>query len=83
MEKILVNLFVPSVQKNFDLFIPQDVEIGKLTEALKSGVAYMCPARFMPSGNEVMLVRNLSQPLDPGRQLCEYGVRNGTQLILL
>ncbi|MCR4621781.1 MAG: EsaB/YukD family protein [Clostridiales bacterium] len=83
MEKVLVELFVPSIQKSFEIMAPQDVPISRLTGVLADGVRQMCPERFTPLGNEALLIREFTRPLDPAKRLCDYGACDGAHLVLM
>lgn len=83
MEKILINLEVPSVKKNFDVFVPPDLEIKELCGVLSNGVYELCNGRYGISGNE-MLIRVVPPALlNPEKSLMEYCVNDGAKLILL
>ena len=83
MEKVLVELFVPSIQKSFELMVPQDIPISRLTGVLADGVKQMCPERFSPFGRETLIIREFSRPLNPSKRLCDYGASDGTRLVLM
>jgi len=81
-EKKLLNLYVPAVQQAFDLFAPVDVDIRTLTGLLAKGVAEICGGRFLPSGQELLTMKNPDTLFDPIKKLEDYGVEDGAQLIL-
>ena len=83
MEKLLVDLSVPTIQKNFEILVPQDVPIRTITAVIADGVKNLCPSRYTPSGNETLLIMTLPQPLNPDLRLCDYSLRHGTKLVLL
>ena len=83
MEKKLIGLYVPAVQERFDLLVPVDVKVSVLAGLLADGVSELCRGRFVPSRQETLSLRQSSLPLHPDRTLAEYGVEDGTQMILV
>ena len=59
MDKVLINLYIPTVNRSFDLFAPMDLKIGELTKVLVSGVVYMCEGSYFASGKEMV---SLTEP---------------------
>lgn len=83
MEKILVSLFVPSVQEKYDLFVPADLEIGTLSSVLANGVHDLCNGRYCVSEKEMLLRTSPDAVLNPNKTLSEYDINDGTGLILI
>lgn len=83
MRKILVRLFVPSVNRTFDLFVPLDLEIGKLTQVIVSGVIYLCNGSYISSNEEMLNLKDPSAFLDPRLTLFNYGIKDMAELVLI
>ena len=83
MEKILINLFVPSVQEKYDLFVPSDLEIGVLTGILANGVRDLCNGRYCISEKEMLIKTSPDVVLNPKKTLSEYDVNDGVKLVLI
>ncbi len=83
MEKILVNVKVPTVSESYDLFVPVDVPIASLTEIIVHGVMDMCGGKYSRSGKEMLMMTEPDVLFDPHRMLMDYGVHSGDKLILL
>ena len=83
MDKLLVRLLVPVVQNCFDLFVPRDMEITTLTALMVEGVETLYKGRFSTSEPAVLLQKDLNLVFDPSCTLMDYGVKDGTLLVLL
>ena len=83
MEKILVGLFVPAVNRHMDLFVPQNSRIGSLTEILAKGVSDLSDGRYCVSGCELLSLKDPDALLNPALTLADYGIQDGAQLILM
>ena len=83
MDKILIRLSVPALGKEFDLFVPVNLEIRLLIGILAEGVSVLSSGRYNLSGEEMLNQRLPDRLLDPGKTLAEYGVEDGADLVLL
>lgn len=83
MEKKLIALFVPAVGETFELLAPVRLELSELTKLLVQGVGELCQGHYVISGQETLSLSQGMAPLDPARTLEDYGVEDGTRLILI
>ena len=83
MEKTLINLFVPSVQEEYDLFAPSDLKVSELVSVLAIGVEDLSNGHYSISNKEKLLRTNPDAVLNPQKSLRESGVKNGTRLIMI
>ena len=83
MEEILISIEVPSIQERYDIFAPDDLQIGKLSEVLANGVRDLSNGRYGKSGKEMLMRLAPDRLLDPSKTLRDYGVGNGAHLMLL
>ena len=83
MEKKLISLFVPAVGETFELLVPTHLELSELTSLLVQGVRELCQGHYVLSGQETLSPCQGTAPLDPVRTLSDYGVEDGSHLILV
>lgn len=83
MDKILISLFVPSVQEKYDLFVPVDLEIGILAGILANGVHDLCDGRYCVSGKEMLIRTAPDAVLNPKKTLADYDINDGVGFILI
>lgn len=82
MEKKLVGLYVPAIQKSFDILVPADLAISALTELLSKGVSELCSGRYIFFNQKLMTLRDQDILLRPEKTLADYGIGDGAQLVL-
>ena len=80
---VLVNLDIPAIRENYDLLIPDDVDILSLTQMLANGIRDISSGRYGLSGKEMLMHRTPDMLFDPARTLWEYGIKDGATLVLL
>ena len=83
MEKLLINLYVPSLMQDYDLFVPQEVEIQKTLSLIADGVVELSGGRYQKSGKEVLIRDGTNKPLHPWKTLYDYDIMDGERLILV
>ena len=83
MDRILLNLYVPSVSESFDIFAPIDIPVGVITPIIADGVAYIAKGRYHVSGREMLMTDDPSMLLQPECTLEQYGVQDGDKIIML
>jgi len=83
MEKKLINLYVPAVQEQFDVFVPPNLDIASLIQLLADGVAESCRGRYMSSHQEMLSLRQPDMLLHPEKTLADYGIEDGARMVLI
>ena len=82
MAKILIGLYVPSIEEKFDVFVPDDLPIGELCALLADGLEQTTDGHYKASGNELLCLTGPDQLLSRTQTLYEYMVEDGDQLAL-
>ena len=83
MGEVLIQLEVPALKMQYDVFVPTDLEVGKLVEILVSGVIDLSNGKYCRSGYEQLAMKDPDQLLNPTRSLAEYAVPEGAEMMLL
>ncbi|MBQ7871590.1 MAG: hypothetical protein IJ357_05565 [Oscillospiraceae bacterium] len=82
MEKLLISLYVTSLQQQFDLFVPGALPLRSLIPLITEGLVELSGGRYQPSGRELLCVRRPDVLLDGSMSLEDYRLHNGEELIL-
>ena len=82
MRKILIGLYVPALQQNFDLFVPPDLEIRKLMEIVGQGLAEFSSGWYNGTQIHQLCLREPEKLLSSDKTLAAYGLKDGCRLIL-
>lgn len=83
MNKILINIYVPSIQQDFDTFVPSDMLIKELIQLLSQGIDEICNGRYGFSGREFLIRTSPESLLNPNKTLNDYNIKDGTKMIML
>ncbi len=82
MDKILIGLYVPSIEEHFDLFVPKDVPAGELAGLLATGLEQSTNGRYRKSGVEMLCVVKPDRLISPQMTLQSIGAENGDRFAL-
>jgi hypothetical protein len=83
MEKILVEVFVPSIEKTFDVYIPQNLKMFEIEILLSTSIAELSSGYFAKSNDTVLCDRKNGIILDINKSALELGLQNGSTLMLI
>ena len=83
MNKTIVGVYVPVLSKEYDIFIPGNVQMFDVLELIKKAVAELSEGRFVPNSSTVICSRETGITLDINKSANELGIRNGSELMLV
>ena len=83
MNKVLVNVYIPILNKSYDIYIPLQSQLYEVTELIKRAVYELSEGQFMPSRDTVLALRASGEILDFNRSVFELNIGNGTKLMLI
>lgn len=83
MGKILVSLKVPMLGEKYDVFVQDDMNIGTLTNVLVQGIYDISGGKYNISGREMLMSLKPDELLNPQNTLYEYGISDGTPLMII
>lgn len=81
MNKVLVNLYVPSLSESFDLLILEDKKLSEIYKLLIEGISDMIDVQINFQNN--IYDRDTAVLYNMDFTLKENGIGNGTKLILI
>lgn len=82
MEKILVNLFVPSLDESFDIYIPSFLTVGEITPLIAQMMEELTQHRYTSSGREIICSIEKNTVLQCSYTLSDYSIKHGEHIIL-
>lgn len=83
MNKVLVNVYIPILNRAYDVFIPNQSQIFEVTELIKRAASELSEGQFMPSRDTVLARRSTGEILDINKTVFELEIQNGTKLMLI
>ena len=81
--KQLVSLSVPAISQDFDILIPNDLEIIKVIPLLSEAVEVLSNHMYISSGEEILCSPEKNLVLIGSATLSGYGIQHGEKLVLL
>lgn len=82
MDKVLVTVIVPSIEKKYDILVPANKRIKTLISLLNKSINELSDFN-LPIKKNMILLSEKGQKYDLNQNIKEAGIKNGTKLILL
>ena len=83
MEKILIKVIIPAVEEEMDAFVPADEPVEKVAALLSEGVKELTGGRFEYGERQMLLLADTEQVINPEATLYDYGIGDGSTLMLI
>lgn len=83
MDKVLVEVYVPVLDRSFDIFIPLRSPMFEVLELIKKAVKEMSDARFIANENTAICHRENGTIININLSVYELEIRNGSKLMLI
>ena len=81
--KVLIKLDVPLLDKSFDLFIPVNEVVWKISNLVVKSCSELSGIMLDPSKKFVFVNKITNEIYSPNTTIYESNIRNGTELILI
>lgn len=82
MQKILVLVEVPSISKEFEVYIPVFLTVEEIIPLIIKAIKELSNEQYVSSGYEFLCLKEKNMLLKGDRKLESYDVKNGDHLIL-
>lgn len=83
MDKALIEVYVPVLDRSFDMFIPLTSPMHDVLELIKKAVSEMSDGRFVANANTTICNREDGTIININLSVYELGFRNGSKLMLI
>lgn len=83
MNKVLVEIYVPAVQRTFDVFLPDRVPIHQMTDGIAKIISDLTEGRFVPLKDVVICDGKTGAVYDVNQDARELLLHNGSRLIMI
>lgn len=81
--KTLFCVRLPATDKSFDLWVPHDLSVAKVTKLALDLLQEQEKRNFKADDNVSCYLKEDGEELDPNKLIGEYGFANGTTLVLI
>lgn len=83
MDKVLVEIFVPVLDRSFDMFIPKASSMAEVLELIKRAVKEMSDGHFVANENTAICHREDGAIININLSVAELEIKNGSKLMLI
>lgn len=83
MDKVLVEIYVPALNRTFDMFIPRHLPMAETLELIKKAVTEMSGGQFAADRNTALCNRADGSIININLSVFELEIRNGSKLMLI
>lgn len=83
MDKILVEVYVPTLRTAYDMFLPGDAMMSEVLKLIKKAVSDLSGGRFIPDDSTIICYRENGAIININLSVFELGIHNGSKLMLI
>lgn len=83
MNKVLVKLYVPVIEKEYDIWLPINKKIYKIVGMLEKCVNELSGGYYIPTKTTMLYDKNSAKPYNMNLNVKENNIKNGTEIILI
>ena len=83
MNKVLVKVYVPIIEEQYDILIPLNRRIYNVIKLLTKAINELSNGYYVPYQTPILYDKITATPYDKNLSIRESDIRNGTELILI
>lgn len=83
MNKVLVKLYVPMIDEQYDIWIPVNKKIHTIITLLVKAVNEFTKGYYLPKQMPYLYDKTTAKAFDINLRVIESEIRNGTELIMI
>ena len=83
MNKILVEVFIPSIRETFEVYIPVDSRVSEFLTLIEHAAQELTGGAFLPDRQVVLCERNSGMVYNINMTVEQVGLKNGSQLLIM
>ena len=80
--KLLINVYIPTMEKDYDLFIPINKKVGIVKQLIINSIVDLTYGIYKPNDKLELYIRSNGKKLDNSAFVKESNISNGEKLIL-
>lgn len=83
MDKILIEVYVPVLEKSFDFFIPLQSQMSEVLELMKRGIVDLTDEDYVSNEDTFICYKENGAIININKSAVELGLKNGSRLMLI
>ncbi len=81
--KILIEVYIPSIEKEYDIFIPISKRVGTIQKLIEEGINVFNDNNFTLREDMNLYSKDTGMIYDVNQKVIDTDLENGSQLILI
>ena len=81
--KILIGLYIPLIEKSYDVYIPINKKIGTIKRLIEEGLVELTDNSYVIKEDSNFYSKDNGQIYDVNKTVRETDLRNGSKIILI
>ena len=81
--KILLEVYIPSIEKEYDIFVPVNKKIGTIKKMIESGIKDLTDDVYSISKDTNLYSKDTGNMYDVNVSLIDTDLKNGSRVILI
>ena len=83
MEKIIVEVYVPSAEEKFDIFIPLTSKMSEIINLVIAALNEFVDGKYKKTKDSILCEAETGKIYDINKSVQELEIKNGSKLILI
>lgn len=83
MDKVLVEIYIPVMEKSYDFFIPLQSQMSDVLDLIKKGITELTDGDYISDENTFVCHRESGAIININKSVLELGIKNGSRLMLI
>lgn len=83
MDKVLVEVYVPTLKTAYDMFLPANAMMYEVLKLMKKAVSDLSGGKFIADENTIICYRGNGAIININMSVFELDIHNGTKLMLI
>lgn len=81
--KILIGLYIPLIEKNYDIYIPVNKKIGTIKKLIEQGLVELTDNSYIIKEDSNFYSKENGQIYDVNKTVRDTDLENGSKIILI
>ena len=83
MDKILIELYIPSIEKEYDLYIPINKKIGTVKTLIEKALVELTDNAYVIKKDSNFYSKETGEVYNVNNSVLETDLKNGSRIILI
>ena len=81
--KILIELYIPLIEKSYDLYIPINKKVGTIKRLIEESLVKLTDNAYIPKEQTNLYSKETGQIYDVNKTIRDTDLKNGSRIILI